>query len=123
LNLRGGTHVALIGMPERPAPDAIDPAQDEGDQEMTRIKLISAAAVIASAAFAAPAFAQEVYGPYVVPPYERGPVVYERSFNVPPGSYAPEDNEQFWNEVNHGFSGRDPSRTGGVSPNLKPAGN
>jgi hypothetical protein len=91
---------------------------------MTRIKLIGAAAIM-SAAIAAPAFAfaQEVYGPYDGPyvshPYERGPAYY-RPYNVPPGSYAPEDNEQFWNEVNHGFSGRDPSRTGGVSPNLKP---
>jgi hypothetical protein len=87
---------------------------------MTRIKMLSAAAIM-SAAIATPAFAQEVYRPYVSPPYDWGPVYY-RSFDVPPGSYAPRDNEQYWNEVNHGFSGRDPSRTGGVSPNLKPPG-
>ena len=87
---------------------------------MTRIKLISAAAIMA--AIAAPAFAQEAYGPYVSPPDGWGPIYY-RTYDVPPGSYAPRDNEQFWNEVNHGFSGRDPSRTGGVSPNLMPLGN
>ena len=86
---------------------------------MSRIKLIGAALIV-SASIAAPAFAQEV-SPYVGHPYERGPVYY-RPYDVPPGSYAPRDNEQFWNEVNHGFSGRDPSRTGGVSPNLKPPG-
>jgi hypothetical protein len=85
---------------------------------MSRIKLIGAA-VIVSAAIATPAFAQEAYSPYVSQPYARGPVYY-RSYGVPPGSYAPRDSEQYWNEVNHGFSGRDPSRVGGVSPNLKP---
>ena len=87
---------------------------------MSRIKLIGAAAIM-SAAIATPAFAQQIVGPYVSTPYERGPVYY-RSYSVPPGSYAPTDDEQFWNQVNHGFSGRDPSRTGGVSPNLKPPG-
>ncbi|HET7888247.1 MAG TPA: hypothetical protein VFL62_18650 [Bradyrhizobium sp.] len=89
---------------------------------MTRIKLISAA-VIMSAAIATPAFAQEFYGTYVGGPYGPGPVYYGyRGYDVPPGSYPPRDSDEFWNEVNHGFSGRDPSRTGGVSPNLKPPG-
>ena len=83
---------------------------------MTRIKIISAAAFIATAV-AAPAFGQEAYPA----PYARGPMYY-RSYDVPPGSYAPRDSEQYWNERNHGFSGRDPSRAGGVTPNLKPSG-
>ena len=87
---------------------------------MTRIKILGAAAIV-SAVIAAPAFGQQVR-PYVSAPYERGPVYY-RSFDVPPGSYAPRDTDEYWNERNFGFSGRDPSRTGGVSPNLKPPGN
>lgn len=87
---------------------------------MTRIKIISAAAFIATAV-AAPAFAQEAYPPSVNAPYARGPMYY-RSYDVPPGSYAPRDTDQYWNERNYGFSGRDPSRTGGVTPNLKPSG-
>lgn len=38
----------------------------------------------------------------------------------PPGSYAPRNNQEFWNQENFGFSGRDPSRVGGDSPNLNP---
>lgn len=87
---------------------------------MTRIKIISAAAFLASAV-AAPAFAQEAYPPSANAPYARGPMYY-RSYDVPPGSYAPRDTDEYWNERNFGFSGRDPARTGGVTPNLKPSG-
>ena len=72
---------------------------------MTRIKILGAAAIV-SAVIAAPAFGQQVR-PYVSAPYERGPVYY-RSFDVPPGSYAPRDTDEYWNERNFGFSGRDP---------------
>lgn len=91
---------------------------------MTRIKVIGAA-VIMSAAIATPALAQGVYRPYVSAPYAPGAAYYYgyNAYDVPPGSYPPRDSDEYWNEVNHGFSGRDPSRVGGVSPNLKPAGN
>jgi hypothetical protein len=90
------------------------------ETKMTRIKIISAVTLI-SAAVAAPAFAQETYPPAVNAPYARGPMYY-RSYDVPPGSYAARDTDEYWNERNYGFSGRDPSRTGGVTPNLKPSG-
>lgn len=78
-----------------------------------------AAAVVLSASIAAPAFAQDVYQSYNDAPYRHAPRYY-RSFDVPPGSYAPRNTQQFWNQENFGFSGRDPSRTGGESPNLNP---
>lgn len=88
---------------------------------MNRSKAISAAVVV-SAAIATPAFAQEVYGPYVAAPYGPAPTFY--SYGQAPGDYLPPRNsEEYWNLVNHGFTGRDPSRVGGVSPNLKPPGN
>ncbi len=92
---------------------------------MNRLKAISAAVVL-SAAVATPAFAQEVYGPYVGAPY--GPVGPAPTFYSPygqvPGDYRPPRNtEEYWNLVNHGFTGRDPSRVGGSSPSLNPPGN
>jgi hypothetical protein len=88
---------------------------------MNRLKAISAAVVL-SAAVATPAFAQEVYGPYVRGPYGPAPMYY--SYGQAPGDYLPPRNsEEYWNLVNHGFTGRDPSRVGGNSPNLKPPGN
>lgn len=87
-----------------------------------RMKLISTM-VILSASMATPALAQgyRYYGG--PPPYSYGPPIYYRSYSLPPGSYPPEDVQQFWNQQNFGFSGRDPSRVGGVSPNLNPSGN
>lgn len=91
---------------------------------MNTLKAISAAIVL-SAAVAAPAFAQEVYGPYVGAPYgpvSPAPPYY--AYGQVPGDYLPPRNsEEYWNLVNHGFTGRDPSRVGGNSPNLKPPGN
>jgi hypothetical protein len=86
-----------------------------------RMKLFSAM-VILSASIATPALAQG-YRYYGGAPYPYGPPIYYRSYSLPPGSYPPQDIEQFWNQANFGFSGRDPSRVGGLSPNLKPSGN
>lgn len=88
---------------------------------MNCIKMISAAAIL-TASMAVPAFAQEAYGPYVAGPYGRGPQMYYRSYSVPPGSYAPRNKDEYWNQRNFGFSGRDPSRVGGDTPNLNPPG-
>ena len=84
---------------------------------MNVIKTITAAVVL-SASIAAPAFAQDAYQ-YGGAPYRHAPQYY-RSYSVPPGSYAPRNNQEFWNQENFGFSGRDPSRVGGDSPNLNP---
>ena len=90
------------------------------------IKTITAAALL-SASVAGPVFAQEVYGPndgaapYVYAP-SRGHTYY-RTYETAPGDYAPTDIDQYRNLQNHGFSGRDPSRVGGQSPNLNPSGN
>lgn len=83
------------------------------------IKTIAAAAVL-SASIAAPALAQRV-DPYNGggTPY-RGAQQYYRSYDVPPGSYAPRNNDEWRNQENFGFSGRDPARVGGESPNLNP---
>jgi hypothetical protein len=91
---------------------------------MNRLKAISAAVVV-SAAIATPAFAQEFYGPYVVGPYGPvGPAPTYYPYGQAPGDYLPPRNaEEYWNLVNHGFTGRDPSRVGGASPSLKPPGN
>ena len=85
---------------------------------MNAMKTITAAVVL-SASIAAPAFAQDAYQSYGGAPHRYAPQYY-RSYSVPPGSYAPRDNDQFWNQANFGFSGRDSSRVGGVSPNLRP---
>jgi hypothetical protein len=92
---------------------------------MDTLKASSAAAFV-FAAIATPAFAQEFYGPYVAAPYGAvGPApTYYRSYGQVPGDYLPPRNtEEYWNLVNHGFTGRDPSRVGGESPNLNPPGN
>lgn len=89
-------------------------------EKMARIKIISATAFIATVV-AAPAFAQEAYPSSINAPYARGPICY-RSYDVPPGSYAPRDTDEYWNGRNYGFSGRGPSRTGGVTSNLKRSG-
>jgi hypothetical protein len=84
-----------------------------------KMKLFSAM-IIMSASIATPALAQG-YRYYGGAPYLYGPPIYYRSYSLPPpGSYPPQDIEQFWNQANFGFSGRDPSRVGGVSPSLKP---
>ena len=84
------------------------------------MKLISAAAIL-SASITVPAFAQEAYRSYGAP-YPYGPPTYYRSYDVPPGSYAPRNIDEYRNQRNFGFSGRDPSRVGGDSPNVKPPG-
>jgi len=84
------------------------------------------AVVVLSAAIAAPAFGQEVYQSYNGAPYgygyARAPQPYYRNYDVPPGSYAPRNNDEYRNQENFGFSGRDPSRVGGETPNLNPSG-
>jgi hypothetical protein len=91
---------------------------------MSFLKTVSAVAVL-SAAIAAPAFGQDVYQSYRGAPYgygyARDSQPYYRNYDVPPGSYAPRNNEEYRNQENFGFSGRDPSRVGGVSPNLNPS--
>jgi hypothetical protein len=92
---------------------------------MNTLKAISAVVVL-SAGIATPALAQEVYGPYVASPY--GPVgpapMYYRSYGQVPGNYLPARNtDEYWSLVNHGFTGRDPSRVGGDSPSVNPPGN
>jgi hypothetical protein len=79
---------------------------------------ISAAALV-TASIATPAFAQTAYGPRAGAPYDHGQTYY-RSNDVPPGSYAPRNGDEYRNQENFGFSGRDPSRVGGESPNLNP---
>lgn len=56
------------------------------------------AAVVLSASTAAPAFAQG-YQSYSSGPYRDAPRFY-RSHDVPPGSYAPRNNREFWNQEN-----------------------
>jgi hypothetical protein len=82
---------------------------------MNAMKTITAVVVL-SASIAGPAFAQDAYQSYAGAPYRHAP--YYRSYDVPPGSYAPRNNQEFWNQENFGFSGRDPSRVGGESPDL-----
>ena len=84
-----------------------------------RTKLIGAA-LIRSASTGAPAVVQQAY--YDTPPYRYAPPYY-RPYDVPPGNYPPRDTDEYWNEVNHRFSGREPSRVGGDSPSLNPPGN
>ena len=87
---------------------------------MNTMKAISAAALL-SATIATPVFAQ-TYRPYAGAPYERG--TFYRSYDQVPGDYLPPRNtDEYWNLENHGFTGRDPSRVGGESPNLNPPGN
>jgi len=95
---------------------------------MHMMKAISAV-VILSAAVAGPVFAQDIeYGPavratpYVAAPGSRAQTYY-RSYDRAPGDYLPSDIDQYRNLQNFGFSGRDPSRVGGESPNLHPSGN
>jgi hypothetical protein len=93
----------------------------ETEQKMNW-KTITAAAVV-SASIAAPAFAQRVdlyYGGGA--PYQRAPQTSYRSYDVLPGSYAPRNNDEWQNQGNFGFSGRDPLRVGGESPNPNPPG-
>ncbi len=86
---------------------------------MVTMKAISAA-VILSAAVATPAFAQVVYGPYGGP---YGPGPYYQSYGQAPGDYLPPQNsDEYWSLVNHGFTGRDTSRPGGESPSVNPSG-
>lgn len=87
---------------------------------MNWIKTIAAAAVV-SASVAAPAFAQEAYLSYGAP-YRDAAQTYYRSYDVPPGSYAPRNSDEYWNQENFGFSGRDTSRAGSESPSVNPPG-
>jgi hypothetical protein len=95
---------------------------------MNKLKLISAA-VIVSASIVGPAFAQDMGmdGPYVrAAPYAgpaSRPQTYYRSYGqVSPEYYAPRNDDEYRNLQNFGFSGRDPSRVGGQSPDLNPSG-
>jgi hypothetical protein len=86
---------------------------------MNVMKTITAAVVL-SASIVAPALAQDAYQSFGGAPYRYAPQYY-RSYDVPPGSYAPQNDQELWNQRNFGFSGRDPSRVGGGSPNLNPS--
>jgi hypothetical protein len=82
---------------------------------MIKIKTLSAV-IILSAAIATPVFAQEtnVVAPHHTRIHERN---YRGAYNSVNGSSyeAPRTNIE-----NYGFSGRDPSRIGGMDPDLNP---
>jgi hypothetical protein len=80
---------------------------------MTRTKLLSAVLLL-SAAVATPAFAQD---------HGRAHVRHFRgAYNqmIGPSYYAGPSSRAERNLENFGFSGRDPSRVGGMDPNLNP---
>jgi hypothetical protein len=80
---------------------------------MTKMKTLSAV-IILSAAVATPVFAQ----PYHVRHHYRD---YRGSYNqMSDPSYAIAPTQAGRNIQNFGFSGRDPSRPGGMDPNLNP---
>jgi hypothetical protein len=79
---------------------------------MTKIKTISAAAIL-SVAVAAPAFAATHHVKNFRGAYDQ--MTTDQSFAVP-SSRAERNIENF------GFSGRDPSRVGGWDPSLNPSG-
>lgn len=83
---------------------------------MRTMKLIGAAAIL-SVSIAAPTFAQDAFEGA---PYRHAPPTYYRSYDVPPGSYAPRNSDEWRDQQNYGFSGRDPSRVGGADPDLNP---
>jgi hypothetical protein len=89
---------------------------------MTKIKTLSAIAIF-SAALATPVFAQDasVAAPRHVRVHDQSNYrgAYDR-VNGAPFDAAPQTPEQVRNQENFGFSGRDPSRIGGESPNLNP---
>ena len=80
---------------------------------MTRTKVLGAALIL-SAAVATPAFAQD---------HGRAHVRHFRgAYNqmIGPSYYAGPSSRAERNLENFGFSGRDPSRVGGMDPNLNP---
>jgi hypothetical protein len=88
---------------------------------MNKMKMISAA-VIVSAAVVTPVLAQDVgtYGPAGAAPLRHSQTYY-RSYNqMNPDFLPPQNNEQYRNLQNFGFTGRDRSRVGGESPSLNP---
>ena len=81
---------------------------------MTSLKTLSAVAIL-SAAVATPVFAQPTH--HVRHHYRD----YRGSYNQMIGpSYAIPSTQSERNIENFGFSGRDPSRPGGMDPNLNP---
>jgi hypothetical protein len=91
---------------------------------MTNFKTLSAIVVL-SAAVAAPVFAQDAS--VAAPRHARvhNQSDYRGSYNQintngAPFDAAPRTPEEIRNLENFGFSGRDPSRVGGESPNLNP---
>jgi hypothetical protein len=85
---------------------------------MTRIKILSAIAVLSSV-IATPVFAQS---PDMRGPGSRmEPHRFYRSYDRWNGFYAPPlTKDEYWNLENFGMTGRDPSRIGGKSPWLNP---
>ena len=80
---------------------------------MTRMKTIGAV-VILSAAVASPVFAQGAGTPG-----SRSHNAFSRSYDQ--SSYAtPRTADEYWNLVNFGTTGRNPSRVGGEVPWLNP---
>ena len=89
---------------------------------MNKMKMIGAA-VILSATVATPVLAQDV-GTYGAAPYA-GPArhsqTFYRSYNQMNSDFlSPQNNDEYRNLQNFGFTGRDPSRVGGESPSLNP---
>ena len=85
---------------------------------MTKLKTLSAIAILA-AAVASPVFAQDAS---VFEPDHHGRAHDQRNFR---GAYNQSTvpyltSDEYRNLENFGFSGRDPSRVGGESPNLNP---
>jgi hypothetical protein len=93
---------------------------------MTKLKALGAV-IIFTAAIATPVFAQDAgqqargsnHGRAYDQSNYRG--AYNQ-LNGAPFDAAPRTPEEMRNRDNFGFSGRDPSRVGGESPNLNPSG-
>jgi hypothetical protein len=84
---------------------------------MTKFKLVGAALIL-SAAIATPVFAQGT----AVAAQHHHRQGFRGAYNQSNALYAaPMTNEECRNLENFGFSGRDPSRVSGESPNLNPA--
>jgi hypothetical protein len=87
-------------------------SHDRTEKAMTKMKTLSAV-IILSAIVATPGFAQ---------PAHHGRTDYRGSYNQLNEPYAAPQTQGQRNIENFGFSGRDPSRVGGMDPSLNPSG-
>ena len=87
---------------------------------MTKIRLVSAVLIL-TAVTAAPVLAQNVgvHNGMKHHHHARAYHQYRGAYNQSNWRAYP-DPELQWNKENFGFSGRDPSRIGGVDPSLNP---